>query len=125
MISALRRMGFLSRLVVALLAVAFVLAPFHAHDAAAHDKGADVGKSVIVLSDSEHGRTDTSPDGPSDLLKGDCIACIVMKQIEIPVVRLRSDLPQTAESVVYFVAEADSPQRMIAEHFRPPCSVPV
>jgi len=108
---AMKRMGLLSRAIVALLAVAFALAPFHVHES-----NHQTGKSAIVLTDSGHDHTDSAPDKPMS----DCAACIVMKQIEHTAILGRSDLIQVMEIVIYPVTSAGRPRRLIAEHFRPP-----
>jgi len=120
-----RRIDLLSRVIVALVALAVVLLPFHAHDVAAAHSGSESVKTVIMLSDGGHDHSDAAPDTVPDGLKSDCVACVIMKQIECPTTHGRSAVIEATESVVYPVAEAERPQRLIAEHFRPPCSARV
>lgn len=123
--SALKRVGLLSRVIVALVVVAVVLLPFHPHDAAATEASPDLVKVAMALSDAGHDRSDTAPDSAPDALTGDCTACVLMKTIELPVTAKRSDALQITESIVYPVADVERPRRLIAEHFRPPCSARV
>lgn len=106
----------MSRAIIALLAVAFALAPFHAHESSPQ-----TGKSVIVLADSGQDRTDTAPD----TLKSDCPACMLMKTIEFPRTHERSEELRITESIAYPVTDVGRPRRLIAKHFRPPCSTRV
>lgn len=119
--SALKRLGFLSRVIISLLAMSVALLPFHAHDVAA----ADSDRAAIVLSDAGQDRGDAAPDTAPDGLKGECAACVLMKQIECPATLGRSDVIQITERVVYPVSAAWRSRRPLAEHFRPPCSVHV
>jgi hypothetical protein len=107
-------MGLLRRVLVALLTVTFVLAPFHTHNAAE----SDAGKAAIVLSDDGQQGTDIAPDSAV----GECAVCMMLKQIEIAATFKHSIAVQITESVVYPAAEVQSSRRLIAEHFRPPCS---
>lgn len=114
MIGVLRRIGLLRRALVALLTIASVLAPFHTHNA----PESEIGKVAFVLSDDGQQHTDIAPESAV----GDCAVCMMLKQIEIAATFKHSIAVQITESVVYPVADVESPRRLIAEHFRPPCS---
>ena len=121
MISALKRTGILRRVLVALLSVAVVLPLFHAHDAAAAASESDSAKAAIVLSGGVQDRTDTAPDMVPDRLKGDCAACLLLKNFAVSRIPERSENPRVTECIVYPAFDVNCQRCLIAEHFRPPC----
>lgn len=118
MTSALRQGSFFSRVSIALLAIAFVLAPFHGHG---HALEKDVGSIVASLIDDGTGHSDQTPDDVGN----DCAVCTLIKQLYVSVSGDQSAQDMIILAVVFPVSDGGSLQRCIADLFRPPMRAPV
>lgn len=115
MLSRLHRSGLLRSIMAGLMAVALMLAPFHAHEFVSADGSVVV---VAVEGAGDHPGGDTTP-AKSD---GGCAACWLGKKLQMPImysVHAASQLG--AATVLHPPREADmAPRSAIFGVFRPP-----